>query len=526
MLMKIYWEKKDAPTIGWKLDGNPLMSMLRNVRPGRCYATIDAPFGFSLEEGYKVIAEYGAKIGVRICSYGALTPAERVAFKSVFARFKAERWNCQRFQEELGTNGIELPRFHDVVRSIVLGTPNYHECHEGSGIYHRDNMVCHKGNWIERSIYTRYYKPCSVCGERDNRHLVIRGTEGRSVLKCLACAGDVFRCDKCGMTDEKNLAVTVDCDKTWCAECAEGAAHFCKTCRGHVTKCLCANERIFSHSFKPAPRWRAAVNEKEPRHYIGLEIEIERPSNDHLGVSDIGYYKRDGSIGDHGENAAEFVSHPFTMAYYREQGRDILAKMLSAHAKAGGRSYQTDTCGTHIHISRSILSGDVHLNKLLEFGHRNPELFLLLSRRRKKNLLERWANSKMPLSRAFVVKNKGGVQKYHAINTLPRNTIEFRIFRGTLDIEGIDLYLQTVFSMIEYTRNAGFGDLSEASYLDYIRKSRKEYPKLVEFLAVKGKLPALIDHVECKRAVVKKGDEMVVLKKYTPVPAKSSLQEI
>lgn len=529
---------KDPVNLGFKLDALSLSRFLRNYSRQYESGIVDIPLGDS-ETGYdgptytKIKSDL-AGIGGVLMPVRALTPLETREVRVALTEMKRRKHNSMWLNDTFFSIGC-LWQPSEMARQIAKNLPGYHTCSMTDTVYHESKMVIHEGAYIERVYFETNFHACAGCGRRSRNHLALytqpdEDGDRLRVLKCRDCAGDVDRCDRCGNVGAKTDMKTVDCDKVWCSSCVDADTRFCKVCKGFVTRCLCQNERIFNHSFKPAPRWRHLDNEKD-RHYIGLEIEIEKPSFEHLGVSEIGYYKRDGSIGDRGENAAEFVSHPFTYEYYKAKGRDILKDLLEQHIKAGGRSYQTDTCGTHVHISRSILSGDVHLNKLLEFSHNNADLFMLLSRRRKKQLLDRWANSRFNISRAALVKNKGmGVAKYQAINVLPKNTIEFRIFRGTLDIEGIDLYLQTVFSMIEFTRWAGFGELNEQRYLDYVRKNRTTYPRLDEFLSVKGKLPALLQVKKTEVAVCIKiptGQFITrVVKKFEKVPLQTKLQEI
>lgn len=118
----------------------------------------------------------------------------------------------------------------------------------------------------------------------------------------------------------------------------------------------------------------------------------------------------------------------------------------------GYRSHQTSTCGLHVHVSRNGLGEkyeeqedvisrivyfiEVHWNELLKF-----------SRRTEANI-NRWAgryglseNTKVTYDKA---KKNNCLGRYVCLNLYNANTIEFRIFRGTLKYETFIATLELV----------------------------------------------------------------------------------
>ena len=95
--------------------------------------------------------------------------------------------------------------------------------------------------------------------------------------------------------------------------------------------------------------------------------------------------------------------------------------------------------------------------------------FVIFSRRKKVNL-EHWA--KRYSSRSTVVahdwKNGQPPERYHCINLCNRNTFEFRIFRGTLNIETFYATLELVQSICNAAKDLTLEEINELSFEDLL----------------------------------------------------------
>jgi hypothetical protein len=248
----------------------------------------------------------------------------------------------------------------------------------------------------------------------------------------------------------------------------------------HNEERLCAgcyeaqNHGVHPHSYKPEPVFFKCSDEKANR-FFGVELEIENVHDDdeheEVLLGDIErfiYYKHDGSL----NNGFEVVTHPFTWKWMRKN-RDILDPIFNLK-NHGYRSWDTDTCGMHVHVTKQSISC-LTLYRLLKIFNNYPSWILAISRRTKSNL-DNWAAVEFDSSLSNIAKRKSDShQRYRAINLCPVNTIEFRIFRGTLNKESFMANLEFVHTIIEYCEQTSYRSVCPDGYIKFIgRKKRKQ----------------------------------------------------
>ena len=161
------------------------------------------------------------------------------------------------------------------------------------------------------------------------------------------------------------------------------------------------------------------------------------------------------------------VSHPASIDVWREMDLSNFEELR----QAGCRSYNTQTCGMHIHVSRRGNLSDLDVLKLLLLFQSNVDFIVALSRRRRANL-DQWASIEMEGMPYFIKKVKGeNMGRYAAINTNPRHTVEFRIFRGTLHAKAIKRNIELVNAMVQYVKHTKFGDISAETFKVWVETS-------------------------------------------------------
>ena len=113
---------------------------------------------------------------------------------------------------------------------------------------------------------------------------------------------------------------------------------------------------IEEYSYKPDPVF---LGYTEDNLSLGVEIEVDKGTNMHQTTKELNYsfwgiyLKHDGSLGRCG---FEIVSHPATLDYHmNELGGD---KIMSICQENEYKSHDTQTCGLHIHMSRTFLGKD------------------------------------------------------------------------------------------------------------------------------------------------------------------------
>lgn len=325
-----------------------------------------------------------------------------------------------------------------------------------------------------------YY--CSSCSHV-NCHLcdqeLTRGQDDimRSELNgyeyCYDCyAEEFFICDNCGDESYSCDMVTLD-DGCYCTDCARTVD------KGN----------IHSYDYKPSPVFFSLPEEEntEDRFHIAFELETEYTGHESLGdvagflEEDFLYFKEDGSI-SHG---FEIVSHPMTWAWV-QKNRDKIDSLLSKAIDEGLRSYDTDTCGIHIHISKNSV-GNFHLYKFLKFIYENKDYMLKISQRKKCNL-ERWAKlDDDDYDIVETAKNKNGNgDKYVAVNCNHPHSIEVRVFRGTLKKQSFYKNLEFMKALYSFTMDCRVKDVNVHQFHQYVKDHKCDYSNLFHFIDNNG----------------------------------------
>lgn len=249
--------------------------------------------------------------------------------------------------------------------------------------------------------------------------------------------------------------------------------------------------QIRSYSYKPEPLFHQNKGEKNPM-FMGIELEVENELEEttckkmsklvHDQIGDIVYMKTDGSL----SNGFEIVSHPMTMEYINTN-RERFKKTLEQLSSNGFRSYSSNTCGMHIHMSKESFT-TWQLYRFMEFFQKNKEFIVKLSQR-DINKLNKWAalsddNTQDIVFKAKCAKkNQDRFSRYSAINISNRNTVEVRIFRGTLSPGSFFKNIEFCSALYEFTRDTTSTDLP--SFKKFI-ENRQEFKNLAKFIKLKN----------------------------------------
>ena len=219
--------------------------------------------------------------------------------------------------------------------------------------------------------------------------------------------------------------------------------------------------------------------------YCGVELEVERRNNCpddiayHINTNvlpDFAICKSDGSL----DNGFEIVTAPSTYAMHKknwskffddEQCRDNL------------KGWSTDTAGLHIHLSRNALTPS-EIGKILIFinDETNKDFIDQIAGRSS----HQWAKkSPKKITDAF-----NSSDKYEAVNTSHRNTIELRIFRSNVSKHGFFRVLEFAFALSDFVKSTSIA-LTSLHYTAFFRfmsrpENKSTYPNLSAWLIRKG----------------------------------------
>ena len=216
--------------------------------------------------------------------------------------------------------------------------------------------------------------------------------------------------------------------------------------------------------------------------YMGMEIETERArpllvdwedvADEEYGAEAFIYAKSDGSLH---ENGVEFVTHPATLEAIRDK---FPWKSFEFLQQNGARAWAMETCGMHVHLSRSAFT-PTHLWKFIKFQYYNAHNCVRFAGRDSQQWAS-WSNETMQETAAQTAKVvKNGRPDYHnrytAINMLPRNTIELRYFRPNLLKPGVLRVVEFIDAMYNYTKQMTVQDV-------ILRNALRDWEQFVNWL--------------------------------------------
>ncbi|MBK7105907.1 MAG: amidoligase family protein [Ignavibacteriae bacterium] len=358
----------------------------------------------------------------------------------------------------------------------------------------------HERFWIDDCIYSEYlnkYLPedefydshyyCTGCDryyhQNEESEHVYSGTS-----YCSECYYQnhtyCHNCQEPITNDESYYSEITNND--YCDNCYHDLHSYCENCGEDYWSddgCDCGVS-IHNYSYKPNPIFFNNSKEKS-KYYIGVELETESKGNDRqkcaqevCDISELFYLKNDSSIDD----GFEIVTHPFSFEWFKEH-KNIFKSLLETLRSNGYRSYNTTTCGIHIHISKKYLSG-LDLAKLHLFFCQNEGFIKTISQRNPNNL-DQWGKIKKDKKAIYdQSKKKGGSERYTAINLQNQHTIEFRIFRGTLNDYSYFKNIEFIAAICSYVKTTSLQQLTSETFYNYVKKD-KNFKNLTKFMESK-----------------------------------------
>lgn len=360
----------------------------------------------------------------------------------------------------------------------------------------QDNMITGPDNETYcEDCHNEFFAWCDVCEcvvGADNT------TAFNDKMYCESCADErLTTCRNCGDTIHRdNVFYSEITDNNYCSDCYDEQFGCCQGCdseclsedineNGYCPECSGEDNAIHSYDYRPTPIFCGT----DSSLHFGIELEIENVAdrvynNDTAeDLPEFTYAKTDGTLND----GFEIVSHPATWAWLQEH-KKTWADLLEKLRKNGYRSYDTKTCGMHIHLSKKAFS-TLHLYKFLKLVYENPEFVARISRRPLYNL-QRWASVEIDERLIYKAKKGDCKERYTAVNLQNDKTIELRIFRGTLSPQGFWINLEFCKSVYDYTAIAGISEISTQHYVDYVKKNYRDCLNLYRFImqnySVKG----------------------------------------
>lgn len=331
---------------------------------------------------------------------------------------------------------------------------------------------------------------CEVCGEE----MYGRGIGTRRHLMCENCTKTHFVCSSCGQIHPKTDKVTL-----WTRD-------FCKSCfdkKIETEEIVKDNEGKYAYAvdcIKIDGQWVNLRNvegingyhtmkddgkyiffntpeeESTSPLYLGVELEVECSDEDAnlendakrvklLLGKDFVQHEDDGSL----DNGFENITNPATLAYHKS----IMDKYNNAFSYLRANKYTShnnDDCGLHIHFNRNFFGHkeEERVSKLLYLAEKFWKELVIFSRR-SESQLNRWARRYDDAHDNVAKHCKDGYYgRYHAINLVNSKTIEFRLFRGTLNIETFFATLELVDRLVRLAKDTDIESLKTMTWEDVL----------------------------------------------------------
>ena len=314
---------------------------------------------------------------------------------------------------------------------------------------------------------------CAHCGERIYRD---DNAGDDNMPLCQSCYDRHYTsCEHCGRIIHQYDAYYEDGDED---------TPLCYDCHTRLSR----EKAIHDYYYKPVPIFRG----DGPR-YFGVELEIDAGGEDDEsaqqvmeiangnGVENL-YCKHDGSLDD----GFELVTHPMTLDYHMK--KMPWARILQEAVSLGYTSHQAGTCGLHVHVNRNAFGDteeaqDAVIARILYFFEKNWEELLKFSRRTQRQL-EHWAArygyKEQPKELLDHAKKGGHGGRYSCVNLQNTDTIEFRIFRGTLKCNTLIATLQLLDRICDVALFMSDDDLKAMSWTTFVAGCTQ--PELVQYL--------------------------------------------
>lgn len=388
------------------------------------------------------------------------------------------------------------------------------ECYNCGEEIMREEGYEYKNGFLCQDCYYEDFVTCADCGSlilAENAKIVNPHLENRRYV-CQDCSTNYHRCSHCESlitrseiwASDSDVVICENCSSRYriCEECGSilheddvyyyDGQNYCQDCYDDI-----GSSYIEDYSYKPEPEF---LGESKENLYLGVELEVDDGSNlkattkrIYDDFSDV-YMKHDGSLSSSG---FEIVSHPATLEYHTsELGWKEIADICLENEY---RSHDTTTCGLHIHVNRDFLGKDeteqdLNIAKLIILFDRFWTSYIIPFSRRDFEAITHWSdkpsleclNTDTETEIVDKVKEYKAGGRYKAINLQNTETIEFRLFRGTLNFNTFLASLQFVVAITKFVKSIKLNDIFSVTWEDIFLCT--EYPELKEYLIKKNLL--------------------------------------
>lgn len=273
----------------------------------------------------------------------------------------------------------------------------------------------------------------------------------------------------------------------------DGDANYCEECDDtfpHDMECNCGNhvpEGMESRAYKKANIHEVRKPDVHTEQMIGVELEYELQHASRFAVADVlnkyipelGDLKGDASL----RNGQELAVAPHGLrAFFDAPWEPVLNELRALGCDA-------DTCrraGLHVHVTRPQgVDRDRLVQQLVGYFTRNQDWLLRFSDRNEEQL--RYCRLHSPDSHRWYE------EKYSAVNFLHRNTVEFRLWNGTLHYDRFRASIEFSHAIMQFLFVGALEDPDVETYehntfMEWLTSGayHEDYSHLINYINAKG----------------------------------------
>ena len=338
------------------------------------------------------------------------------------------------------------------------------------------------------------YHKCCICGEWHYDAQMVHSRHAYMCRNCFTEEGFAI-CDDCG-----NFVLHVEEGNCgwYCDECISYHQKPSRHLRGYHD-----NPAILFNGYN--------IDGEEDITYFGLEIETDCGDNVRDYVNDLYeasegetlfYMEHDGSL----NNGVEIITQPMDWDHLQSFPFADIHKIANEY---DFKSYLTNTCGLHIHFSRSPYADQDELfeAKLLYYFEKYQSKIEKIARRKYGEWCRPYPvtdDGEIP-NRIDLINKVRDVKcdhddRYHAVNLTNRNTIEIRVFKGTLNENTLLASVEFVKLVADYCYNHTIFQIQNEDFYDSVVGCTHRLSDFLDHILCGAIIP--IDDPEADIAVV------------------------
>jgi len=312
--------------------------------------------------------------------------------------------------------------------------------------------------------------------------------------------GEVFLCDRCEETYDNS---EYDSEYEVCGSCADTYREEEEYENGEYHDDCSYEHEQYCSNYSTRVEERIGVKYREDETIdtnlnttkallYGVELEVmarnSMPNDFPETLTDYNNWflcKRDGSL-EEANGGFEICTAPSTFKFLKDRFSDMFNSdyWTDENGSTYVRGWNTECAGLHIHINKRALTP-------LEIG----KLLVFINEKKNKRFVEDIAGRNMNrwcLSHPKNVKDGQyrNDDRYQAVNTSNRNTVELRIFRSNVSEYGFMRALEFTDALVHYLKQTSIREqsLEYKSFVNYMKKPevRSEYPNFWNWLITNG----------------------------------------